>query len=301
MTALKCVGFFLKGVFDNQGFESENMQSDSYEKFSRHKNNTRNNEIENYNPNKPLQIGGVTKSETRVGYSSNEESDDDERQTRKKYTSNRYTPTNYTNPSVDENKQKKNEFKVEANDRESKKSARPKPHKANKSRMSDDEERDIHRSANTTIKELNQRQISDDEDQIIVTPVASTNANKKGNNPNMSKSKSTSWTNEAPSAPKSIPTSQSVHGVSINSGEHASFFDLINTNLGEFVLKPAPQNISIKCRITRDKHGVDRGMFPTYFMHFEKEDGKKVSKHLILNQMIREFLILMFAGVSVGC
>ena len=47
-------------------------------------------------------------------------------------------------------------------------------------------------------------------------------------------------------------------------------------NLEEFVLKPAPQRVNMKCRITRDKRGVDRGMYPTYFVHLEREDGKKV-------------------------
>ena len=41
--------------------------------------------------------------------------------------------------------------------------------------------------------------------------------------------------------------------------------------------RPAPQGQTIKCRITRDKKGVDRQMFPTYFLHLEKDDGKKVS------------------------
>ena len=49
-------------------------------------------------------------------------------------------------------------------------------------------------------------------------------------------------------------------------------------NLEAFVLGPAPQGVTIKCRITRDKKGVDRGMFPTYFVHMEKDDGKKVHK-----------------------
>lgn len=39
---------------------------------------------------------------------------------------------------------------------------------------------------------------------------------------------------------------------------------------------PAPQGTTIKCRITRDKKGMDRGMYPTYFLHMEKDDGKKV-------------------------
>ncbi|XP_028305901.1 tubby-related protein 3 isoform X2 [Gouania willdenowi] len=48
------------------------------------------------------------------------------------------------------------------------------------------------------------------------------------------------------------------------------------SNLEEFVLRPAPRSVTIKCRISRDKKGMDRGLYPTYFMHMEKEDGKKV-------------------------
>lgn len=48
-------------------------------------------------------------------------------------------------------------------------------------------------------------------------------------------------------------------------------------DLEEFVLRPAPQGVRVKCRITRDKKGMDRGMYPTYYLHLEKEDGKKVS------------------------
>ncbi|GCB82754.1 hypothetical protein scyTo_0024006, partial [Scyliorhinus torazame] len=46
--------------------------------------------------------------------------------------------------------------------------------------------------------------------------------------------------------------------------------------LEEFAFKPAPQGIVIKCRITRDKKGMDKGMFPTYYLHLEKDDGKKI-------------------------
>ncbi|XP_047610055.1 tubby protein homolog isoform X2 [Phacochoerus africanus] len=44
----------------------------------------------------------------------------------------------------------------------------------------------------------------------------------------------------------------------------------------EFALRPAPQGVTVKCRITRDKKGMDRGMYPTYFLHLDREDGKKV-------------------------
>ena len=109
---------------------------------------------------------------------------------------------------------------------------------------------------------------------MVIAPVK---PNSKRKDKHMSKSKSTSWTTEAPPAPPQaqLPKSQSFQPTG-NSPEHADFFDLISSDLAQFVMKPAPQNISVKCRITRDKHGVDRGMYPTYFMHFEKDDGKKI-------------------------
>ena len=51
-----------------------------------------------------------------------------------------------------------------------------------------------------------------------------------------------------------------------------------NNNFSCNFFRPAPQGQTIKCRITRDKKGVDRQMFPTYFLHLEKDDGKKVSQ-----------------------
>ncbi|XP_069567096.1 tubby-related protein 3 isoform X3 [Brachyistius frenatus] len=47
-------------------------------------------------------------------------------------------------------------------------------------------------------------------------------------------------------------------------------------NLEEFVLRPAPRGLTVKCRISRDKRGMDRGLYPTYFMHLERDDGKRV-------------------------
>lgn len=42
------------------------------------------------------------------------------------------------------------------------------------------------------------------------------------------------------------------------------------------MLQPAPQKVLFKCRITRDRKGMDRGLYPTYFLHLEREYGKKV-------------------------
>ncbi|XP_053169883.1 tubby-related protein 3 isoform X1 [Scomber japonicus] len=63
----------------------------------------------------------------------------------------------------------------------------------------------------------------------------------------------------------------------VTSGSPTAESSLVDvTNLEEFVLRPAPRGNSVKCRITRDKKGMDRGLYPTYFMHMEREDGKRV-------------------------
>ncbi|XP_046907601.1 tubby-related protein 1-like isoform X1 [Hypomesus transpacificus] len=47
-------------------------------------------------------------------------------------------------------------------------------------------------------------------------------------------------------------------------------------NLEEFVLQPAPQGRTVRCKVTRDKRGMDRGFFPTYYLHLDTD--KKASK-----------------------
>ncbi|KAI6048340.1 TULP3 [Marmota monax] len=47
-------------------------------------------------------------------------------------------------------------------------------------------------------------------------------------------------------------------------------------NLEDFAYSPAPRGVTVKCRITRDKKGMDRGLFPTYFMHLEKDENRKI-------------------------
>lgn len=54
-------------------------------------------------------------------------------------------------------------------------------------------------------------------------------------------------------------------------------FEMITEDLDKFVYMPAPNGFGdIQCRITRDKRGMEKGLFPTYFMHIERPgDGKK--------------------------
>lgn len=44
----------------------------------------------------------------------------------------------------------------------------------------------------------------------------------------------------------------------------------------QWVLQPAAQGCIYKCRITRDRKGMDRGLFPLYYLHLEREYGKKI-------------------------
>lgn len=51
-------------------------------------------------------------------------------------------------------------------------------------------------------------------------------------------------------------------------------------NLDTFVLEPACQKVHYKCRITRDRKGVDGGFYPVYYLHLERDYGKKVKAKL---------------------
>lgn len=51
--------------------------------------------------------------------------------------------------------------------------------------------------------------------------------------------------------------------------------DIEFDNLEEFVLQPAQQGVTVKCRVTRDKRGMDKGLYPTYYLHLDND--KKVS------------------------
>ena len=72
-------------------------------------------------------------------------------------------------------------------------------------------------------------------------------------------------------------------------------------DIEDFVFRPAPRGVTIKCRITRDKKGVDRGMFPTYFLHMEKDDGKKVCRFIQLmqcNQAVNNYEMISFSSAE---
>lgn len=51
-------------------------------------------------------------------------------------------------------------------------------------------------------------------------------------------------------------------------------------DLEKFALRPAPRDVTIQCRVTRDRRGMEKGIYPTYYLHLEKEDGKRVGTKL---------------------
>lgn len=51
-------------------------------------------------------------------------------------------------------------------------------------------------------------------------------------------------------------------------------------NLPQFVMTPALRDMTYRCRITRDKKGVDRGIYPTYYLHLEQDQKNRVTIYL---------------------
>ncbi|XP_069930256.1 tubby-related protein 1 [Oryctolagus cuniculus] len=86
----------------------------------------------------------------------------------------------------------------------------------------------------------------EDSEEEAAAAVATKNSNQKGK----AKGKGKKKEERAPSPPVEVDDPQ------------------------EFVLRPAPQGRTVRCRLTRDKKGMDRGMYPSYFLHLDAE--KKV-------------------------
>ncbi|KAM8868293.1 tubby-related protein 3-like [Synchiropus picturatus] len=63
-------------------------------------------------------------------------------------------------------------------------------------------------------------------------------------------------------------------------------------NLEKFVLEPAPQGVTVKCRVTRDQRGMDKSLYPLYYLHLDNEKktfllaGRKRKKSATSNYLI---------------
>ncbi|XP_061688316.1 tubby-related protein 1-like [Syngnathoides biaculeatus] len=63
-------------------------------------------------------------------------------------------------------------------------------------------------------------------------------------------------------------------------------------NLEKFVMEPAPQGATVKCRVTRDQRGMDKSMYPLYYLHLDNDKktfvlaGRKRKKSATSNYLI---------------
>ncbi|XP_036067892.1 tubby-related protein 1 [Oryzias melastigma] len=63
-------------------------------------------------------------------------------------------------------------------------------------------------------------------------------------------------------------------------------------NLEDFVMDPAPQGVTVKCRVTRDQRGVDKSLYPLYYLHLDNDKktfllaGRKRKKSATSNYLI---------------
>ena len=69
------------------------------------------------------------------------------------------------------------------------------------------------------------------------------------------------------STPLKAKQSDIIGRFGLQSGEH--------DKLRDFTMMPAPEGTTIKCRIERDKRGVDKHMFPTYNLYYESTEQSK--------------------------
>lgn len=63
-------------------------------------------------------------------------------------------------------------------------------------------------------------------------------------------------------------------------------------DLEKFVMEPAPQGVTVKCRVTRDQRGMDKSLYPLYYLHLDNEKktfllaGRKRKKSTTSNYLI---------------
>uniref|UniRef100_A0A3Q3GAL0 TUB like protein 1b n=1 Tax=Kryptolebias marmoratus TaxID=37003 RepID=A0A3Q3GAL0_KRYMA len=63
-------------------------------------------------------------------------------------------------------------------------------------------------------------------------------------------------------------------------------------DLEKFVMEPATQGVTVKCRVTRDQRGMDKSLYPLYYLHLDNEKktfllaGRKRKKSTTSNYLI---------------
>lgn len=226
----------------NKSYDQLSVQTTNSSKIS-NLNHSNQKPSSNIKPTPIQRIEGVTHDETVIEYDSNNDEDS-------------------TNEDDRNSKNKKNKGKLVNSKNSNRNSSlvpnlsQSKPQTINKSDDDNDEDdNDLAPNRNllkTSTGSLNNHQTWFDNNTNTAV-IANNNKNNRLN---------------------STQTATSLTGFNNNVND---YYELTTVSLKEFAFKPAPQGTNVKCRVTRDNRGVDRGMYPTYYMHLEKDDGKKVS------------------------
>ncbi len=277
---------------------------DSYEQFSRYKSKPKSIHIETQNVSiNKFDLDGVTKSETNDDYDEDDYNYNSKislsKQNSRYKEEKLYSNNNRLNKEVDDiddsdliinNGNLKSKSKLKSNDinrRANYKNEDFDDDENSKPNQSIKNSKSTRKQRNSPESNSQENNSSDEENAVssIAPKFSSSTSNINGSIP-----RSTSWANakksnknnnsnatqEQMNKTASNNSTSSSNNQPINYSLYSDYFDLINNNLQDFAFKPAPQNVVVKCRITRDKRGVDRGMYPTYYMHFERDDGKKI-------------------------
>lgn len=109
---------------------------------------------------------------------------------------------------------------------------------------------------------------SEDEESSPVIPQISPPQDK-------SQQEKNEYTSIADSSKPETPSSASRNNSSSFSGTQEIEGE-ISGNVEQWVLTPGRQGVLYKCRITRDRKGMDKGLFPIYYLHLERDTGKKI-------------------------
>ena len=233
-------------------------------------NNKNNNHHELNVKSTPVQrIEGITKDETVIDYNeSNEDSNnEDDRHYNTKSKNKKKNNNNSLNPP---NQQKTNNRRLSDNDVEEEDLG-----------VTVSPDRNLLKTSSSSLN--NHQTWFDNSTTTTTTTVTTNNKNNRLNSSN---------------------TTTATASVFSNNNNVNDYYELIGTNLKEFAFKPAPQGTNVKCRVSRDNRGVDRGIYPTYYMHLEKEDGKKVIIRRSFDSLELIFLFFFFfikKDISIGC
>lgn len=118
-----------------------------------------------------------------------------------------------------------------------------------------------------------------DEEAVLMNPSAREDSASPTNPPPLGREDSSTAV-AAPIAPQLMQASELQSSANLTSTALSLGLTMLPgggeiENLSEFVLRPAPEGQTVKCRVIREKRGVERSVYPAYYLFLEREEGGK--------------------------